>query len=298
MNLETKWLNDFVALADTRSFSAAARQRHITQPAFSRRIRTLEQALGRTLVDRSTSPVSLTPVGERFLQTARTLVEQLNDCLPRLQVHDESAQLSLRIAASHSLASAFYPRWLCQPDNPLLQHRVEINAMTIADVGTSVMLHRHDFGLIYHPANIPVSSEQLSRFDVRRLGVTLMLPVRRADVPSQAGWLRYTQGTLLGDVVSLQPGIEQAMLPSHGTENADVLKAMVMQGIGAGWLPELVIKNELEEGELTVLERDGLPLDIIAIRAHETQPEALRDALWHALPYYHTDNEPWSLRHR
>ena len=44
MNLESKWLEDFSALAATRSFSQAAERRFVTQPAFSRRIRSLEAA--------------------------------------------------------------------------------------------------------------------------------------------------------------------------------------------------------------------------------------------------------------
>ena len=40
--VETKWLEDFVSLAETRSFSRSALLRHITQPAFSRRIQALE----------------------------------------------------------------------------------------------------------------------------------------------------------------------------------------------------------------------------------------------------------------
>ncbi|KAB0771523.1 LysR family transcriptional regulator, partial [Pseudomonas aeruginosa] len=39
MNLELKWLEDFIALAGTRSFSQAAEKRFVTQPALSRRIR-------------------------------------------------------------------------------------------------------------------------------------------------------------------------------------------------------------------------------------------------------------------
>ena len=60
MNLETKWLEDFIALAATRSFSQAADKRFVTQPAFSRRIRSLEAMLGLTLVDRSCTPIELT----------------------------------------------------------------------------------------------------------------------------------------------------------------------------------------------------------------------------------------------
>ncbi|BBG30228.1 LysR family transcriptional regulator [Zymobacter palmae] len=288
MNLETKWLDDFVALADAHSFSAAARQRHVTQPAFSRRIRMLEQTIGRTLVDRSTSPVRLTPVGERFLQTARALVEQLDDCLPRLQAPDEGTLLSLRIAAAHSLASTFYPGWLCQPDNPLQQHHVEINAMNVAEVGMSVMLHRHDLGLIYHPANMPMDEQMQTRFDLHRLGGTRLLPVQRS-AGAEHRWLGYAQGTLLGHMTSLLPVTEmqhddQERQPTHCAESANVLKAMIMQGIGAGWLPELLIDDELEAGTLVTLGDEQVLLDIILIRAHETHPEPLRDALWHALP--------------
>ena len=40
--MESKWLEDFISLAETRSFSRAAEARHVTQPAFSRLIRSLE----------------------------------------------------------------------------------------------------------------------------------------------------------------------------------------------------------------------------------------------------------------
>ena len=51
--METKWLEDFVSLAETRSFSRSAQLRHVTQPAFSRRIQSLEAWAGADLVDRN-----------------------------------------------------------------------------------------------------------------------------------------------------------------------------------------------------------------------------------------------------
>jgi DNA-binding transcriptional LysR family regulator len=62
--METKWLEDFVSLAETRSFSRSAQLRHITQPAFSRRIQSLEAWAGTDLVDRSSYPTRLTPAGQ------------------------------------------------------------------------------------------------------------------------------------------------------------------------------------------------------------------------------------------
>jgi DNA-binding transcriptional LysR family regulator len=50
------WFEDFMALASTGNFSRAAEERHMTQPAFSRRIRALEEWLGVVLIDRRRTP--------------------------------------------------------------------------------------------------------------------------------------------------------------------------------------------------------------------------------------------------
>ncbi|RQS02604.1 LysR family transcriptional regulator, partial [Burkholderia sp. Bp8998] len=64
--MEAKWLEDFLSLADTKSFSRAARTRHLTQSAFSRRIAALESWMDAKLVDRSINPITLTPAGQMF----------------------------------------------------------------------------------------------------------------------------------------------------------------------------------------------------------------------------------------
>ena len=68
--MELKWLEDFISLAETRSFSRSAELRHVTQPAFSRRIQSLEAWLGNELIDRSSYPTRLTPAGEVFYEQA------------------------------------------------------------------------------------------------------------------------------------------------------------------------------------------------------------------------------------
>ena len=109
MNLETKWLEDFVALAATRSFSQAALRRHVTQPAFSRRIRSLEEVLGLTLVNRQRTPVELTEAGQLFLVTARNLTEQLGEVVRHLHNLEGQQGEVLQIAAAHSLTLGFFP---------------------------------------------------------------------------------------------------------------------------------------------------------------------------------------------
>ena len=66
MSLNLSWLDDSLALVESGNFSRAAEERHMTQPAFSRRIRALEEWLGTELFDRSSQPARLTAAGEWF----------------------------------------------------------------------------------------------------------------------------------------------------------------------------------------------------------------------------------------
>ena len=77
MALNLSWLDDFLALAESGNFSRAAEERHMTQPAFSRRIRALEEWLGTELFDRSSQPARLTAAGEWFRDIARELMARV-----------------------------------------------------------------------------------------------------------------------------------------------------------------------------------------------------------------------------
>ena len=77
--METKWLEDFVSLAETRSFSRSAQLRHVTQPAFSRRIQALEAWAGTDLVDRSSYPTRLTPAGETLHAQSLEMLQALHN---------------------------------------------------------------------------------------------------------------------------------------------------------------------------------------------------------------------------
>src|ERR1700716_2409939 len=72
--MELKWLEDFLSLAATQSFSRSAHERNVTQSGLSRRIRQLENWLCVPLFDRSTYPVRVTAEGKAFLPKAVEMV--------------------------------------------------------------------------------------------------------------------------------------------------------------------------------------------------------------------------------
>ncbi|MDX1464923.1 MAG: LysR substrate-binding domain-containing protein [Halomonas sp.] len=275
MNLETKWLEDFVALASTRSFSGSARQRHVTQPAFSRRIRSLEQAVGVTLVDRSTTPVGLTPEGQLFLVTARNIVEQLNESLGHLRGL-AMANEALDIVAAHSLALSFYPQWISRLQQGLGELPTRLVAMNVGDAIHVLREGNCDLMLAYFD---PYASMQLDAevFPSFSIGQVKMLPVCLPDeqgkprftLEGQASipYLAYTQGAFLGRSVRMllkNDPVRMRLRTVYETAMAEGLKGMVMQGMGTAWIPDFCIRQELKDGRLVRAgdEQWDVPLEI------------------------------------
>ncbi|GLW74245.1 LysR family transcriptional regulator [Kitasatospora phosalacinea] len=76
VGVDLRLLGYFVALAEERNFTAAARRLHLSQPALSQQIRLLERRLSATLVDRTSQPLRLTTAGAELLAGAQRLLAQ------------------------------------------------------------------------------------------------------------------------------------------------------------------------------------------------------------------------------
>ncbi|WNW12533.1 LysR substrate-binding domain-containing protein [Pseudomonas sp. DTU_2021_1001937_2_SI_NGA_ILE_001] len=262
MNLESKWLEDFSALAATRSFSQAAERRFVTQPAFSRRIRSLEAALGLTLVNRSRTPIELTAAGQLFLVTARNVVEQLGEVVRHLH-HLEGGQGEvIQVAAAHSLALGFFPRWIAQLRNDGLNIATRLVATNVGEAVHALREGGCDLMLAFYDPDAALQMDA-EIFPSLHLAHTEMLPVCAADAQGQPLYdldggasvplLAYSAGAFLGRSVNLL--LRQSNLrftTVYETAMAESLKCMAVEGLGVAWVPRLSMRAELERGELVV----------------------------------------------
>ncbi len=114
MNLSTRQLRAFVALAEEKHFTRAAQRCHLTQPAFSALIRTLEEAAGVRLFDRHTRRVELTVEGRVLESTAQRLLGELELAMEDLRDHAERRRGRVSVAALPSLAAGWLPGLLAQ----------------------------------------------------------------------------------------------------------------------------------------------------------------------------------------
>ncbi|ARP94055.1 LysR family transcriptional regulator [Bordetella genomosp. 13] len=114
MNLSTRQLRAFVALAEEKHFTRAAQRCHLTQPAFSALIRTLEEAAGVRLFDRNTRRVELTVEGRVLETTAKRLLGEFELTMEGLRDHAERRRGRVAVAALPSLAAGWLPGLLAQ----------------------------------------------------------------------------------------------------------------------------------------------------------------------------------------
>ncbi|MCC4265180.1 LysR substrate-binding domain-containing protein [Oceanimonas baumannii] len=291
MNIETKWLEDFLSLAHSQSFSRSARERHMTQPAFSRRIRALEDALGCELVDRSSTPVQLTDEGKLFRITARNLVTQLSDSISHLRSMKQRGGYSLDFAVSHTLSLSLFPAFLHS-------FRRELEGIStrqlVANVDDSVQALKNgicDFLLAFEDPTL--APAQFHRFELQ---TEQLVPVCRADEegkpvfnleaagPVTLPYLGYPKDIFLGRCVERllrdQPRslrLQQAFESSL----ADSLKVMAMQGMGIAWVPSFAIREELRQGFLVICggSRWQLPLNVCLYRCRRPLSDTA-EAFW------------------
>lgn len=262
--MEGKWLEDFLSVARTGSFSVSAAERHITQSAFSRRIKALEQWVGVALIDRSSYPTRLTPAGQRFHAAAREATASLLNTRQELRQAARADRRLLRIAIQHSLASGFLARWLATL--PLAQDDllVQVRADNLHDCVRDLEEGNVDLLVCYTHPGLPL---QLSaeRYPSLTLARDILTPVASAGPdgrpvhvlrPGAAGpvpWLSYTADAQLGLVAALALDTAEPPLAVHAVfESAlvEALRASALVGLGVAWLPASLIADDLNHKRL------------------------------------------------
>jgi LysR family transcriptional regulator, hypochlorite-specific transcription factor HypT len=301
--VETKWFEDFVSLAETRSFSRSAQLRHVTQPAFSRRIQSLEAWAGIDLVDRSSYPTRLTPAGETLHAQALEMLGSLQATRNMMRGHKAAGADMIEFAVPHSLAFTFFPHWVMDLRKRFGAMKSRLIALNVHDAVMHLVEGSCDLLLAYHHPSQPLPLNP-ARYELLSLGRETLVPYAKPDasgqplfsLPAAPGqtvpYLSYASGAYLGRLVEVITKLASAPLqlgPVYETDMAEGLKAMAVEGHGLAFLPASSVRKELRGKRLVRAAPAGvheLEMDIRIYRerpemARHTKPGAL--ALWEFL---------------
>jgi DNA-binding transcriptional LysR family regulator len=245
--MELQWIDDFLALCQTRHFTRAAEARCTTQSAYSRRVQRLEEWLGAQLFDRESRPVGLTPAGEAFLTRAHRLREDIFDARRAALSASSHFRKSLRIYTTNTLAATFLSPWLVE--NQLRTYSLIV--ASIAGCLEAVRRGHADIGLIPHFDG----EDALLGVEAREIGRDRLV---LATSPKQSRQVALARNKLSGPVMVYTPGTTYgariaAMLDRHGVHieespvcesaSAEALLAQVKAGLGSAWIPEILLRD-------------------------------------------------------
>lgn len=293
MNL--RWIEDFLALAETQSFSRASEIRNITQSALSRRIRSLEEWVGVELVNRGAYPVAVTKAGKQFVQEGREALKILHDVRADIRQETRLPGRAFEVRAGHTLSMTFLPRWLKHLQRRQGHFNARVVAENLLDAVNALSEGVCDLMLCYHHPRAPILLDP-DRFDYLALGSDALIPVSAAGGSGQPmyalpgkeaariPYLAYTSTTFLGrivDIVLRQSATPALLTPCHEADMAILLMNMAKEGYGVVWVPESAAAEALQQGRLVRAGGDewSTPLEIRVYRAQKSSNAEL-NALW------------------
>ncbi|MBT2332311.1 LysR family transcriptional regulator [Variovorax paradoxus] len=258
------WLDDFKALAASGSFSRAADERNVTQPAFSRRVRALEAWLGVDLFDRRSQPATLTVAGEWFSDIADELLERVAALPGEAQAVSEAHSATLRIASTHVLSFTFLPRWLRTLETRTTVGPMQLMSDVLQRCEALIQQGKVQF-VLSHAHPMSKGGLQSEAYVSAPVGKDVLVPVCSANntggplftLENKTGIavpvLQYSTDSGIGRITRAVLGQQLAHLEMQVVVTAhlaSVLRTMSLDGRGVAWLPFTLIEEDLASGRL------------------------------------------------
>jgi DNA-binding transcriptional LysR family regulator len=156
MALETQELASFAVRAEQLHFGRAAARLHISQPALSKRIRSLEDKVGGPLLARNRRGVALTPAGTMFYKEARRIIRDIEVAFKAVRGATSGELGKLRLGVGMSTVHSLVPRALLKFRENSPGVEIEIADMSTLSQIEALMAGRLDVGFVRLPVKHPL----------------------------------------------------------------------------------------------------------------------------------------------
>lgn len=253
-------------VADTGSFTAAARQLHVSQSAISRQVLMLEEELNEPVFLRLGRRVRLTGAGEALLQLSRRVIGDIQETTAAIVDHQQTLTGTVRLGGGMTVCLHVFPRLLKE-----YRRRHPAVEVTLTTGATPQLLERLragtlDVALLTMPVEggdltqVPVMHEELLLVTHPGHPLARKRRITAADLDRQPCVL-FERGSSTRRVIDqmftreqIQPRIVME------TENAEILKALVAIGMGMTIIPYQAVAREVRSGHLHCARIDGVRL--------------------------------------
>ena len=251
-------LNSFVAVAEERSFSKAARRLHRTQPAVSQAIKRLEDELGDRLFDRTSRTGALTEAGVLLLEHAGRLLRLAAEAEAAVRELHEVRRGRVVIGANEAAVHSVLP-FIRDFASPHPQVTVEVRRIPSRKIAAELQDRAIDFGVMtFQPADKALQSLALGGDELVLLAhpghpLAARKRVTIAEVGRQVVIAHNDPSPTRERVLRLYERKHAPINIQISLPSLDGIKRAVEMGVGVAVLPRRCALTEIERGDLVAV---------------------------------------------
>ncbi|MGI9352456.1 MAG: LysR family transcriptional regulator [Rhizobiaceae bacterium] len=260
--MRLEWIDDILAVLDQGSLARAAEKRYLTQSAFTRRVRMIEENIGTVLFDRSRKPVTLMPGVGEMEPELREMSARLRQLKLGLKTASSINTSSMTIACQHALTATLSSRIVGVLS--AYQKTVRVRSGNRDECFMQLLSGDVDLSVMYELPGEQTPAVSTA-FEAVLLGMDALIPVCipsiqemtiRAEIPI----ISYPSDVFLGQLFDriITPQLPDGITISRKAETSLTLAMLkfVLDGYGIAWLPESLVTDHLSSGQLIKLGRN------------------------------------------
>lgn len=280
----------FFQATETLNLSETAKQLHISQPAVSRQIRTLEQEMGVVLFDRKNTGLQLTEAGRLLLPWARQLLHEVNNIEAMMSSIQEDVVGELRITCSTTAGKYILPQLAARFCQLFPGVRANILACNPEDVTLRLLEGEAHIG-VFSREILKTGLESQEFFEDK---ITLIAPAQHrwatrkviepGELLEEKLILREeTSGTrhvMFSELAKFDIGMDDLQVLLE-VGNAEAIVHTVSSGYGIAFVSKLASASPLERGNIVEIEVEGMNMNRKIYMVRKTNsPHRPRDVFW------------------
>jgi DNA-binding transcriptional LysR family regulator len=267
--IENFKLHVFRVVADSLNFSKAAEELHISQPAVTSQVRTLEEGLGIALFDRVGRNATLTPAGKTLLPFVRQIETLTSDAIAALAPFGVQEGVELNIGASHTIGVYLLPKLLPMIIREWPKLRIHIVSGSTMEILNALATHQVSIGLIEAPGRRPdLKIEQFMEDEL-----CLILPqthrwakkasLRAAEIVQEPILLRESGSGMrrfVEEYLERNGVLSQQLHTNIDMNSTEAVISAVESGLGIGFAPVMAIEKATLMGSVKVIQLENGPI--------------------------------------
>lgn len=258
-------IRTFVLVCDEGSIQRATKRLPLTQPAVSRQIQRLEQALGAQLLDRRQKPPALTPIGTEVLARSRNILRAFEDMKA---VANREPQGTFRFGLANGLAHSRLAERMVSVIAQFPRVKLRIKSGWSSDLAEQHASGLLDAAVILSNGTGFQDGEQIGQERVVAVGAPRLASASGGQ--AEVGWVLSPEPCDARRALARRLAQKRRSLTvTAEIEDAGLQMSLVREGVGLGLLPKRLLEEEGPPAGVVEIDAVGseLRLDVLMLRS-------------------------------